>query len=343
MKTISVYAFAATVITAKLFALSMYVPTKNENAAVTAAAAIIFSIIKLIGLIPLFFCAKENNGRLTSTLSRAAFAVGAAVFLLIINDSFSTLIETIYPDRFTKAGIMTVLFIIFAYTASMGINGVSRSASLILIFSLATIAVLIANLSSEMLTSRLNMYSEDMSRELFSSVRNLAAYLFDYFLFYGLLPYLDGKPQKTAALYISSEIIISTLFFLTGGAVLGDYFASSGYSFFTLSYSSHGELVARSDVVILVLSTAAAVISGAGLMIILKNSLGGLFRIKNDITLYTAAAAVLTAVILSLNIFGFNFREISPAVSAAAFILLPAGAVYKCAAQLIHDRKGERI
>lgn len=93
METISPYAFAAILILIRIFALSMYVPSANENPAITAVCAIAISAVKLLSFIPLFIIRKRKSSFHNQTLTRcgAVFAaVTAAVYLLMINDAFST-------------------------------------------------------------------------------------------------------------------------------------------------------------------------------------------------------------------------------------------------------------
>jgi hypothetical protein len=121
---------------------------------------------------------------------------------------------------------------------------------------------------------------------------------------------------------------------MMSASVLGSFYPKSGYVFFTLSYCTHGVLLDRADGIFFAAASVFAMITCAALLTILKNSLGFLFKIKNESSKTSqpscllACAAALT--VLNLSLIGFN---LSPgrytavlSIAAAAVILISSAA-----------------
>lgn len=331
MKTVSPYAYASVLIIIRLFFLTVYMASSNENAAITCITAAAFSLAKLAVFILIFIILKQKNiilrlcqNRYFSKVFYIVSAVFAAAYLLSVSDLFSTLIESVYPDRFTKLGITAVLFIAFAYAASMGIKGVSRAASVSLALFLIIMTIILFGLRGNMISDRINLYTGDIAKHTMTVLGKLLAGSADFFVFFGLLPYLGRSPVKAAGLYITADILISALFFLIGASVMGNFWENSGYSFFTLSCSTQGSLIDRCDGIFLAVSTACALICGAVLFIIFKDSISYLSGIKNaDVnTVYTICAAAFTAVSLSFMSFRFKPQNYLPYISAVSSAIL---------------------
>lgn len=341
METISPYAFAAILILIRIFALSMYVPSANENPAITAVCAIAISAVKLLSFIPLFIIRKRKSSFHNQTLTRcgAVFAaVTAAVYLLMINDAFSTVVESVYPDRFTKIGVAAVMLLIAAYVASMGIHGISRSASICTVTFIIILLIIFTEMRSSMLNDRINLYSGNVGKEIIRTSKNILAFLGDYFVFAALLPYLKRSPAKAAGLYIAADILISLSFFLMSASVMGNFYSKTGFSFFTLAYCTHGSMIDRSDGIFLAVSTCCGLICCAAMLLILKDSLNYLFPIKSDPRIYAYSAVILTAANLSLISFGQHIGEHTKILSAISTAIIFAAGIIRL---FIRSKKGE--
>lgn len=320
MKTVSPYAYASILILMRIFAVSMYMPSEGENAAVTAICAVVLSALKLISFIPLFILFKRGvspQNRVLIRVGATSAAVVSAAFLLIINDLFSTAVESVYPDRFTKIGITAALFFIAAYVASMGVQGVSRACSICAVTFAVMLVVVMVEMRSCMANDRIDLYSRDLGGEAAATAKNLLAFLGDYFVFFALLPYLKSSPQKAAGIYATADMILSLVFFLMCASVMGGFYPRSGFSFFTLSYCTQGSMIDRADGIFLAISAACAIVSCAAMMTVLKDSLRYLFNKGAETGTYLASAAVLTAAALSM----INFK-----VSAGKYSL-PLGVI----------------
>jgi hypothetical protein len=332
MKKISPYAFAAILTAARIFALSVYITSADENPTLTAICTVAVSLIKL-PLLFLIAAAEKNPSQSRSAAKlRAVFSAAvSAIFLIMINDMFAELAQSVYPERFGKIGLTAVMLFVSAYVASMGIHGTSRSAVFSVAAFLAAIVIIFAEMRSGMQNDRINLYSANAASEAFRTCKNALAQLADVFIFYEMCRYTHGSAKKSAGLYISADILISLLFFMMSASVLGSFYPKSGYVFFTLSYCTHGVLLDRADGIFFAAASVFAMITCAALLTILKNSLGFLFKIKNETSKTScllACAAVLT--VLNLSLIGFN---LSPgrytavlSIAAAAVILISSAA-----------------
>jgi hypothetical protein len=339
MKTVSPFSYAALLIAVRIFALSMYVPAANENPAITVLTSAAVSLAKLIILLPLcvFFSRKKSlpstaDSNLRShrfvCKSLAIFTLlCSSIFVLMINDAFSTVVESVYPDRFTKIGIIAVLPIIAAYISSMGINGLTRTAAVTSVCFIAVFAVILLGMHSDMHTENINFYSENLRSEILATLKNLTAFLGDIFLFFTLLPYLKKSPVKAAGIYLTTDVLVTAVFLLTSSAVMGGFQSSSGFAFFTLAYFTHGSFIDRADGIFLSASAACAFITSAALFTVLKDSLKYLFPKTENGGILLVSSATLTLSGLSLANYGLHIGEKTDILSAVSVFVLAASAV----------------
>lgn len=329
MNKITSYQAAAILILSRMFALSLYNAAPGENPALTAAAAAALSILKLLLLLPAVKLLSKRPLTSQKNLAKvraAFFAVGASCFLMLLTDSLAGLLETVYPDRFSRFGITAVMLFICAYIASMGVQSLARTASLILPSMILVFGLIFFEMRDSMLSDRLNLYSPDMTNELARTLRTLAGELFDVFLLFGLLPLIDRKPESAVKIYIAADCLISLIFFLMSASVLGGFTSGSGNNYFTLSYCTHGSVIDRSGAVFLAAAAGFAMITEAALLTILKMSLRYILPKYDENSLYLGGAAVLTVLLVALNargavIAGFTFAV---SVTTAAVIIIAA-------------------
>lgn len=326
MKTISPYSFAAVLVLSRLFALSLYTPTMGENAGLTAAISLGLSLVKLLAVIILIRFYDGSVSGISEKVKSGVIGVLAACFIVAAGAEFSIMVESVYPYRFSKLGITIVLFIVCAYVASMGAESLSRTSAILIVSFVAALAFIFFEMRETMFTDRINLYSYAPYAEIKNTVSNLMAQLYDIVIFFGLLPRVRGSGKKAACIYILSDAMIYLVFFLMSAAVMGDFFPKSGYSFFTLSYSTHGAIIDRSDGAFLAISSACAVITIAALMIVLHDHLIKFITIKNDANIYTAAALILTSVLLALQSRKVILDGIAADVSILTIGLLLIGA-----------------
>lgn len=307
-KKISPYALAAIIIPMRIFALSMYVPSNEENAAITATVTIMLTALKLVSFIPLFILWKKSGGS-PIKCGKAAVVFSALIciiYLLMITDGFSTAIESVYPDRFGKIGITAVFLFICGYVASMNINGISRASAISIFAITATILIILFEMRSNMMNEQIHLYSDEPLKEIISTIKNLLAFSGDYFIFFSLLPYIDSSPEKAAGIYTVFDMLLSTVFFMMSASIMGGYWSRSGFAYYTIAYCTHGEFIDRSDGLFLAIATVCGLISAAVFMGILKKSIKYIFNLKSDTNIYLSSAAGLT--LIALCFISFNFK-----------------------------------
>lgn len=304
MKKLTSYQAAAILILSRMLSLSMYNSAPGENPTITAAVSAALNILKLILLLPAVRQLSKHPISPSKNLSRIRavfFAAGAACFLMLLTDSFAGMLETVYPDRFSRFGISVVLLFICAYIASMGVSSLARTASLMLPSFILVFGLIFFEMRDSMLSDRLNLYSPDIFAEIISTVRSLLIELFDVFLLFGLLRLIDRTPEKTVKIYIAADSLMSLVFFMMSASVLGGFTTGSGNNYFSLSYCTHGAVIDRSGAVFLAAATGCTVITGAALLVILKISLRYFIQKYEDSTLYLGIAAVLTTLLVTLS------------------------------------------
>ena len=274
-KKISPYALAALMIVSRLFALSMYIPSEGENAALTAVTAMVLCLFKLpmfLGAAKLFRLASKRPKILGAVLM-----VSAVLFIIVSADSFTDMLESVYPERLTKLAAAVVLIFACIYTASMGVEGTVRAACVILGVFTVTIIPVLFSMRGSMLTDRIDLYSEMPFTEITRSAGELLRYFAEPLIFAGLLPFAGGEDRRTAGIaaksYLIAEALISCVLFLMHAAVMGRFFGQSGYAFFTLSYNTHGTIIDRANGVFTCVSSMGAVITIAALMLVFREGL----------------------------------------------------------------------
>ncbi len=347
MNTISEYSLAAVLLVIKLFTLSMYVPVDGENPVITAVIFTIMSLIKLCTLIPLFYCAKKQGGYAALSGRFKAFgciffALGAAGLAAAVSDLLSTAIESVYPDRYTKFSITLIFFFICAYIASMGIKGFSRCSAGALFVILPLMLFVFYQMRGALLNDRLNFYADRPLPLINQTVKNLLEYTVDYFIFFGLLPYLKGSPSRAAGIYICADIIIVLLVLLTSASVMGSFWDNSGYIFFALSFSTFGSVIDRSDGIYLAISSGAAIICGSALLIVLKDSLNFFNGAKDKNILLISAAALTAICVFADNLQLSSQRLITPICLFSAAVLFIISCISAVRIKRIDVMKNER-
>ena len=284
MKKISAYQAAALLIISRLLMLSMYIADNGENTLLTAVTAASLDIFKMAVMLPAIYILQKKN-RIISDRQDSICAVmlgtGALMFLMILTDRFSSLIESAAPEHFSKLGVTAVVLTACAYTASMGIKAVSRTASLLLPIMTAVFTMIFFELRPGILPDRLNLYSADPIAEISHTLTKLAALSSDIFIMFGVFPYISSRPEKTVKLYLTADGIMTLLFFMTSSSVLGTFSGKTGNVWTVLSYCTHGAVIDRSAAVFLAASTVFFLLTGALLFIILKDSIKA---VKNDIS-----------------------------------------------------------
>ncbi len=333
MKSISPYAYASIMILIRLFSLSLYTPYQEENPGLTALACVLFFLIKLAFFIPLIFAFKkfngnENLGRFASKITALFFLMFSVLFLILLSLSFSTAIQTIYPNSFTSIALSVVIFIIALYIASMGIRGIARSSGIILISSLILLIIMFIQMKDCMSNEQLNLFSQSLLGGICSALKNLALNSADILVFFGLLNYLNGSVKKAAGLYLTCDCIITHIFFLMCGSVMGKLFSKLKYSFFMISFATKGNILNRTDAFALSISTACAIITLSVILIILKDSVKYLFNVKNDVKVLSISSILLTVLLIFLSSFTVDTHIILLTTSIIAVTVLFILSIY---------------
>ena len=323
-KRISPYALAALLVMTRLFALSMYVPSRGENAALTAVTGLVISLLKL----PLMYGAARLSAKAKRRpmIYGAVTAFAALVFIAVCADAFTDMLESLYPERMTKAAAAIVLILVCIYTASMGIEGTARTACIMLGALAAVMVPILFEMRGSMLTDRLDLFSHAPIAECTRSAGQLLRYFFDPLIFAALLPYAGGADadkttvSRTVKPYLIADGLITCVFFLMNAAVMGRFFGQSGYAFFTLSYNTHGSIIDRANGIFTCVSTIGAVLTLSALMLTARDGikLTGLAVTRGRGFGITACAALAGVAFLAAN-------GVKPAASAPAVSLVFAG------------------
>ena len=303
----------------RLFALSMYVPSRGENAALTAVTGIVISLLKL----PLMYGAARLSARAKRRpmIYGAVTAFAALVFIVVCADAFTDMLESLYPERMTKAAAAIVLILVCVYTASMGIEGTARTACIMLGALTAVMVPILFEMRGSMLTDRLDLCSPAPLAECTRSAGQLLRYFFDPLIFAALLPYAGGADadkttvSRTVKPYLIADGLITCVFFLMNAAVMGRFFGHSGFAFFTLSYNTHGSLIDRANGIFTCVSTIGAVITLSSLIIVMCDGirLTGLTADRGKV--FGGAAAASAAAVTLIAASGLHSGDLAPKVS----------------------------
>lgn len=339
MNSLSPYQTAAILILVRMLSLSLYEPLPNENTVLTAAAALILCAVKWLLLMPAVRVISSRQlfcSRAAANIISLMTVAGAAALLLVITDSFASLLEAVSPERYSRFGITVVLLLVCAYTASMGRQGLARTAVLMLPVFLGILAVIFFELRGSMLPDRMSLYSPDPLSEAAVSAVRLSGGSADLFLAVTLIPFTSKPKSRSAAIYLAADAVMSLIFFLMCGSVLGRWRSRSGSLWFTLADCTRGSVIDRSGAVFLAVSTSCAVITCAALLMVLTRSLKLLTGAKSPNILMSGTAALLSALLLALGARGLYPRLVSlpvctgvSAAAAAAALTSPLYALRK--------------
>ena len=275
---LSSLSFAALLTAAGCFSLSLYMPREGENAALTAVTAAVSCLIKL----PLFLAAAKLAERLRdSRIFHTALAAAAVFFMILGADSFSEMTVSAYPERCTKLTTVAVLLFICCYTASTGLAGTARTAGLILFGFAAVCIPVMFEMRGSMLTDRLDLFSPDPAGETVRTALRLSGLFCEPVIFMGLIGDTEGDVRLAVKPYLIAQAIVSGIFFLMCGAVMGRFFGSSGYAFYALSYNTHGAFIDRANGIFTFFASAFAILTISALMIVLRRSFDAVFRVES--------------------------------------------------------------
>ncbi len=341
MNRLSPWQTAAILMISRVFALSLYEPLTGENTVLTAVCALMLCAVKWALLIPaqkIVSSHPEFRNRISAGVLSVLTVIGAAVLLTVLTDSFASMLEAVYPERYSRFGITTVLLLISAYTASMGRQGLARAAVLMLPVFLATLTLVFFEIRPAMLPDRMSLYSPDPGKAVPVTLMRLPGGSADVFLALTLLPVTDKPKTRSAAVYLAGDALISLGFFMTAGAVLGGFRSGAGSLWFTLSYCTHGSVIDRSGAVFLTISTACAVVTCAALLLVMSRSLGYLTKSSRTNPLLLCPAALLTALLLAVTSRGLSPQLLNAEASFAVSVLTLAAAF----AAPIYSRRRER-
>ncbi len=260
---ISPLTLAALLTAARLFSLSLYMPRAGENAAMTAVCAAALCLLKL----PVMLLAARLGCRLReSRLFALVLLLGSCGMIFLAAGSFSEMTAEAYPERCTRLTTVAVLLFICAYVASMGVAGTARTASLTLFGFAAVCLPVLSGMRGSMLTDRLDLFSPEPLTEAARTSAGLLRLFCEPFIMAGLGS-KAGRPERSVRPYLITDALVSGVFFLMCGTVMGRFFGHSGYALFTLSGNTHGTIIDRANGVFTFFSSAFAILTVSALMI----------------------------------------------------------------------------
>ena len=266
---ISALSLAALLAAARFFSLSLYMPQEGENAALTAVTAAGICLLKL----PLFYLLARLCGRFGSRFGYKALLAGAAAVMIpICAERFSEMTVSTYPERCTKFTAFIVLVLISVYVASMGAAGTVRTAALFLAGFAAVCIPVLAEMRGSMLTDRIDLFSPAPAAEVTRTALGVLSLFCEPVLFAGLLGGTKGSARAAANAYLVSDALVSGVFYLMCAAVMGRFFGKSGYAFFALSYNTRGAFIDRANGVFTFFSSSFAILTIAGLMLVIRRA-----------------------------------------------------------------------
>ena len=297
MKKISLYTAAAILILSRLYAYALYVPSSNESALTTLICCLIINAIKIMLLIPLVRVVERSRSYNTA----ASVSLGAVSFIALITSGygFITLCSSVYYDRFSTLGIRIIWFAVCAYTASMGLSGVSRASGFMVFAFTGVIFLTFIGMRHYMSPDRLASCSVYAS-EIAGGIKRMSLTLFDIPIIIGLIPHIRERSDKCAVLYITFDSIISMIVFFMYGSVLGRFHSNAGYSVFTLFSCTEGTIIDRSDGVFTAITCACGMITSAVLMIIIADCGKKVINNATPVKVISTAAAISTLVLISI-------------------------------------------
>ena len=298
MKKISTYTAAAILILSRLYAYALYVPPENESAAATLVCCLILNAVKLLLLIPLVRLIEKNKEQYGNIASAVLFAVSFTA-LITSGYGFINLCSSVYHDRFSTLGIRIIWFAVCAYTASMGLTGVSRASEFMVFAFTGVILLTFIGMRHYMLPDR-PIQNAISYEEIADGIKRMLPQLFDIPILIGLIPHIKARPDKCTELYITFDSIICTIVFLMYNAVLGDFHSKAGYPIFTLFSCTEGTIIDRADGVFIAITCACGMVTAAVLLIIISDCVKKIIKKENANTIVSAAAALSTLMLICL-------------------------------------------
>ncbi|MCR5122006.1 MAG: hypothetical protein K6B74_06265 [Ruminococcus sp.] len=261
---VSALTTAALLTAARLFSLSLYMPHSGENAAITAVTAAGLCLLKL----PLMTAAALLGRHFKE--SRAFSAVTAAlsaIMIIVCANAFAEMTAETYPEHCTRPTTFIVLLCICAYVASMGLAGTARTASLILAGFAAVCTPVLIEMRGSMLSDRLDLLSYQPVREITLTAAGLLRLFPEPVILAGLIGGTEGSPDRAVKPFLIADALISGLFFLMCGTVMGRFFGQSGYAFYTLAGNTHGAFIDRANGIFTFFSSSFTMITVSALML----------------------------------------------------------------------------
>lgn len=305
MRKITPYTAAAILILSRLYSYALYIPGEKANAGMTVLASLLMNVVKAALLLPLaaLYCKKHKDDKCCSPAKSEAAVISVAAFagLLSAGTAFSSLTAGVYPDRLSSVGVPVIWFGVCAYTASLGLQGVSRSAGFMVFAFTGVILLTFIGMRHSMLTSRVYIYSPDITKELKEISGLLCRTMYDIPLLLGVLPYIDGKKSKSIGIYILFDAVMTAIVFFMYSAVLGDFRSKAGYSVFTLFSCTAGTLIDRSDGIFIAITCSCGIITCAVLMLILADAVKAFAAKADTVRSIGITAGILTVMMVMLK------------------------------------------
>ncbi len=323
MKKITPYTAAAVLILSRLYAYALYVPGQNESTVSTVISILIMNVIKILVLIPVV---KLNSKKEHYEKPVSAFlGILSFVGLMSAGSGFIGLCRDVYYDRFSTLGIQLIWFAVCAYTASMGLPGISKASGFMVFAFTGVILLTFVGMRHYMLPDRMISGSGATLSVISQGAKKLCFTLYDIPILYSLLPRIKSDHKKSTALYITFDTVIAVIVFFMYSAVLGDFRSKPGYSIFTLFSCTEGTLVDRSDGVFIAITCACGMVTCAALMLSICDSIKAFYRKANYSTVLVAAAGITTVLLTGFKgLDGFYKYSFTAMTLLSVFIIFAA-------------------